>query len=47
MIVKVIALAAFLALAACTAHEVSPANDCPREGGIGGTGECSTEQQIS
>jgi hypothetical protein len=47
MIRKAIALLALLALAACAPAVVPSAIDCPREGGIGGTGECSTEQLIS
>lgn len=47
MIRKAIALLALIALAACSASAVLPAKDCPREGGIGGTGECSTEQLTS
>jgi hypothetical protein len=47
MIRKAIALLALLTLAACSAPAVTPAHDCPREGGIGGTGDCSNEQKIS
>ncbi len=47
MIRKAIALLALIALTACSASTVPRANDCPREGGIGGTGECSTEQLTS
>jgi len=47
MIRKTIVLLALLALAACSAPAVVPENDCPREGGIGGTGGCHSEQEIS
>ncbi len=38
MIRKLAALVALIALTACSAPEVFPAKDCPRQGGIGGTG---------
>ncbi len=47
MIRKTIALVALIILTACAGPTEAPANDCPREGGIGGTGNCSTEQIIS
>ena len=50
MIRRAIALVAFLALTACSAPEVVPAKDCPRQGGIGGTGgtgDCIHEQDAS
>jgi hypothetical protein len=47
MIRKTIALIVLLALAACSIPEALPENDCPREGGIGGTGSCVAEQPIS
>jgi len=47
MIRKAILLFLLVALASCsTPHEI-PANDCPREGGIGGTGDCTTESEIT
>jgi uncharacterized lipoprotein YajG len=47
MIRKILALIAILAVAACSVATEIPANDCPREGGIGGTGDCTTEQSLS
>lgn len=47
MIRKILILAALLAITACSATNVLPANDCPREGGIGGTGSCSDERVIA
>ncbi|MEX0283632.1 MAG: hypothetical protein AB3N23_03385 [Paracoccaceae bacterium] len=44
---KFIALALLIMLAACSAPPELPATDCPREGGIGGTGECQTEDVSS
>ncbi|MEO9514460.1 MAG: hypothetical protein ABJH45_26710 [Paracoccaceae bacterium] len=43
MIRKTIALIALILVTACSAPNV-PAKDCPREGGIGGTGDCPNEQ---
>lgn len=47
MIYRAIALIAVLALTACSQTEVVLVKDCPRQGGIGGTGgtgECLQEQ---
>ena len=44
---KTIALLALIVLTACSAPNVVPVIDCPREGGIGGTGECQAEQTPS
>ncbi|GFE51925.1 hypothetical protein So717_36780 [Roseobacter cerasinus] len=46
MIRKTIALVALIALTACSTPDVVPAKDCPRQGGIGGTGDCTTEQEV-
>ncbi len=42
MIRKAIALFALLAVVACTPQVAEPDKKCTREGGIGGTGECTT-----
>ena len=50
MIRKAIALFALIALTACSMPDVVPAKDCPRQGGIGGTGgtgERANEQEVS
>jgi hypothetical protein len=44
MIRKAIALVALLTLVACSAPDMSADKECPREGGIGGTGACTTDQ---
>jgi uncharacterized protein YcfL len=44
MIRKAIALIALLALVACSNPSAILVNDCTREGGIGGTGECTADQ---
>ncbi|MEP3639880.1 MAG: hypothetical protein ABJN14_21715 [Paracoccaceae bacterium] len=46
MIRKTIALIALILVTACSAPNI-PAKDCPREGGIGGTGDCPNEQGAS
>jgi hypothetical protein len=44
MIRKAIALVALLTLVACSAPDMSADKKCAREGGIGGTGACTTVQ---
>jgi hypothetical protein len=44
MIRKAIALVALLTLIACSAPDMSAEKECPREGGIGGTGACGIAQ---
>ncbi|MEP1964616.1 hypothetical protein [Tateyamaria sp.] len=44
MIRKLIALLGLVALTACSTPQIVPAKDCPREGGIGGTGDCQSQQ---
>ena len=46
MIRKVLALVALLAFASCSMPDEIMANDCPREGGIGGTGDCPVEPEV-
>ncbi|MEP1613310.1 MAG: hypothetical protein ABJL72_15475 [Roseobacter sp.] len=45
MIRKIAILGAIIALAACSAPTALPVKDCPREGGIGGTGACVIENK--
>ena len=47
MIRKALALIALLALGACVASTPAYYDDCPPEGGIGGTGGCSSQQAAS
>lgn len=47
MIRNTIAILVLLGLAACASPGPGPGNDCPRQGGIGGTGECSNAQVLS
>ncbi len=47
MIRKLIAVFLLTVLASCSAPDKMPANDCPREGGIGGTGDCSTQSEVT
>ncbi len=44
MIRKAMALVALLTLVACSNPVGNPGKGCPRQGGIGGTGECTTDQ---
>jgi hypothetical protein len=44
MIRKAIALVALLTLVACSMPDMSADTECPREGGIGGTGACTIAQ---
>jgi hypothetical protein len=44
MIRKAIALFALLTLVACTPQVAETDKKCTREGGIGGTGECTADQ---
>ena len=44
MIRKALALVVLLALGACVASTPAQYDDCPPEGGIGGTGACSSRQ---
>ncbi|WP_166415531.1 hypothetical protein [Cochlodiniinecator piscidefendens] len=48
MIRKIAILVVLLALTACVSSTVSHTNECPREGGIGGTGNgCPIEQPLT
>lgn len=47
MIRKVLALFLLIALASCSMPDEIPAIDCPREGGIGGTGDCPIQPEIT
>ncbi len=48
MIRKIMAFLLLSALASCSTQSEIPArDDCPREGGIGGTGECSVQSEIT
>ena len=47
MIRKFLVLVVLIGLTACAAPVEVPATDCPREGGIGGTGECSQKSAAS
>lgn len=46
---KILALIALLAVTACSMPDNVPAKDCPRQGGIGGTGGteiCQRDQEV-
>jgi len=47
MICKVLALFLLIALASCSMPDEIPAIDCPREGGIGGTGDCPIQPEVT
>lgn len=47
MIRKVLVLFLLIALASCSMPYENPAIDCSREGGIGGTGDCSIQPEVT
>lgn len=47
MIRKFVALFLLVALASCSMPDENRAVDCPREGGIGGTGDCPIQSDVT